>query len=208
LGAFFRKGNAIICTNFKKSKMKESIALIITACMLFNDNAVELAANTRNSGKDLDILTRGGSYERLHAEGKFENDPTGINNDEKATTVNLKVVPNVMQYDKKTFTVKAGQKITLVFENPDFMQHNVVFIKPGSSDKVGQAANMLAGDPNGIKKNYVPDLKEVLFASKLLNPKEKVTLEFTAPAQPGDYPYMCTFPGHWAIMNGVMKVVK
>jgi len=33
-------------------------------------------------------------------------------------------------------------------------------------------------------------------------------LRFTAPDKPGEYPYICTFPGHWRIMQGVMKVVK
>ncbi|WP_448633457.1 plastocyanin/azurin family copper-binding protein [Pedobacter panaciterrae] len=47
-----------------------------------------------------------------------------------------------------------------------------------------------------------------MFATKLLNPEEKVTLQFTAPDKPGDYPFLCTFPGHWSIMNGVMKVTK
>jgi uncharacterized protein len=33
-------------------------------------------------------------------------------------------------------------------------------------------------------------------------------LTFKVPEIVGDYPYVCTFPGHWSIMNGVMKVVK
>jgi azurin len=55
---------------------------------------------------------------------------------------------------------------------------------------------------------YVPAMAEVLFHTRLLNPQETVKLQFIAPAQAGDYPYVCTFPGHWSIMNGVMKVVK
>jgi azurin len=34
------------------------------------------------------------------------------------------------------------------------------------------------------------------------------TLRFFAPDEPGDYPYICTFPGHWRVMKGVMKVTK
>jgi uncharacterized protein len=41
-----------------------------------------------------------------------------------------------------------------------------------------------------------------------VNAESSYTLTFIAPAQVGDYPYVCTFPGHWSIMNGVMKVVK
>jgi len=122
--------------------------------------------------------------------------------------INMKVVEHLMKFDKATFTVKAGQTVILNLENPDFMQHNLVIAKPGMLKKVGAAADQMVQDPNGAEKNYVPAIAEVLFATKLLNPEEKVTLKFTAPAKPGDYPYLCTFPGHWSIMNGVMKVVK
>ncbi len=127
---------------------------------------------------------------------------------QKGTTISLKVVQNVLQYDKKMFTVKAGQKVTINFENPDFMQHNVVILKPGSREKVGAAADLMAADPKGAEKSYVPRMPEVLFFTKLLNPQEETSLQFTAPSQAGDYPFICTFPGHWRIMNGIMKVVK
>ncbi|MEJ7768924.1 MAG: plastocyanin/azurin family copper-binding protein [Chitinophagaceae bacterium] len=126
----------------------------------------------------------------------------------KPITISMSVVPDVMQFDKKSFTVKAGQKVTIELENPDGMQHNLVLIKAGALDKVGMAADDMARDPKGAEKSYVPGLPEVLYATKLLNPQESATLQFTAPSQPGEYPYVCTFPGHWRIMRGVMKVVK
>jgi azurin len=122
--------------------------------------------------------------------------------------INIKVVEHVMKFNKTSFTVKAGQTVTINLENPDFMQHNMVISKPGTLKKVGAAADEMAKDPNGAEKNYVPAIPEILFATKLLNPEEKVTLQFTAPDKPGDYPFLCTFPGHWSIMNGVMKVTK
>jgi putative membrane-bound dehydrogenase-like protein len=124
-----------------------------------------------------------------------------------ATLVKLKVIKNEMKYDLKTFTVEAGKPVEIIFENPDFMQHNLVIAQIGSLEKVGEAANKLAADPKGAEKQYVPDIPEVLFATKLVNPQQTVSLKFTAPAKPGDYPFICTFPGHWSIMNGVMKVV-
>jgi azurin len=124
------------------------------------------------------------------------------------TTILLKVKEHAMQYDKKTFTVKAGETIDIVFENPDFMQHNVVITRPGMLEKVGAAADVLARDPKGAEKNYVPEMSEVLYATKLVDPNGRVTLRFTAPDKAGDYPYVCTFPGHWRIMNGIMKVVE
>jgi uncharacterized protein len=56
--------------------------------------------------------------------------------------------------------------------------------------------------------NYVPDMPEVLFATKLVNPQQTERLRFIAPKKAGDYPFVCTFPGHWSIMNGIMKVVE
>lgn len=122
--------------------------------------------------------------------------------------INMKVLEHVMKFDKTSFTVKAGQTVIINLDNPDFMQHNLVIAKPGTMNKVGDAADVLARDPNGAEKQYVPKMPEVLFATKLLNPEESTTLRFTAPSTPGSYPYLCTFPGHWRIMNGVMKVVK
>ncbi|MBF9254609.1 hypothetical protein I2I11_14990 [Pontibacter sp. 172403-2] len=123
-------------------------------------------------------------------------------------TIIMSIVPDMMQFDKELITVKAGQKVIIELENPDGMQHNMVIIKPGTTKKVGAAADALARDPKGAQKNYVPDMPEVLHATKLLDPEEVVTLTFTAPATPGDYPFMCTFPGHWRMMNGIMKVTK
>jgi azurin len=61
-------------------------------------------------------------------------------------------------------------------------------------------------DPNGATNNYVPEMPEILFSTALVNPDQTVRLRFTAPSKPGEYPYICTFPGHWRLMNGVMTV--
>jgi putative membrane-bound dehydrogenase-like protein len=122
--------------------------------------------------------------------------------------INLKVVPNVMKFSKTLLTVKAGQKVTINLENPDVMQHNMVLIKPGKTQKVGAAADALAADPKGADKQYVPRMPEVLQFIKLLNPGEDGTMQFMAPTTPGDYPFICTFPGHWRIMNGILRVTN
>ena len=126
---------------------------------------------------------------------------------EGTTVIRIKALQNEMKFDLKTFNVQAGKPVLIVFENPDFMQHNIVVTMPGAMEKVGRAADKLATAPNGAAMNYVPDLPEVLFHTPLVNPQQTVRLEFVAPSKAGDYPYVCTFPGHWSIMNGVMKVV-
>ncbi|MCF2491594.1 PVC-type heme-binding CxxCH protein [Dyadobacter sp. CY347] len=125
-----------------------------------------------------------------------------------ATVIELKVEKEIMQFDKKQLTVKAGQKVVINLENPDGMQHNLVIIKPGTLQKVGQAADEMLRDPKAAEKQYVPKVPEVLFATRLVNSGETVTLEFTVPNEPGDYTYVCTFPGHWRGMNGILRVVK
>ncbi|MEP6736297.1 MAG: PVC-type heme-binding CxxCH protein [Chryseolinea sp.] len=131
-----------------------------------------------------------------------------IASDENATIIKISVVKNAMKFDKKMFEVEAGTSIQVVFENPDFMQHNLVIAIPGSLQVVGKAADKLAADPKGADQGYLPKIPEVLFATKLVNPQQTVKLNFMAPDKPGDYPFVCTFPGHWSAMNGVMKVVK
>jgi uncharacterized protein len=127
-------------------------------------------------------------------------------NDPSVKTVKIKSVREMLQFDTKKFTVKAGQMVEIVFENPDAMQHNIVIGKPKSLDKIGKAADKMITDPNGAAKNYVPEIPEIIYSSGLVNPDETIRLRFKAPDKKGDYPYICTFPGHWRIMNGVMTV--
>jgi azurin len=112
-----------------------------------------------------------------------------------------------MKYDKISFDVPAGKPVEIVFNNPDFMQHNVVIGAMGSMKIIGAAADAIASDPKGAEMNYVPRIPEVLFSTRLVNPQETITLSFIAPDKPGEYPFVCTFPGHWSVMNGVMKVM-
>ena len=51
------------------------------------------------------------------------------------------------------------------------------------------------------------DTPDVIASLGLLFPGQKEVLSFTAPKQPGQYDYVCTFPGHWRLMKGVMTVV-
>lgn len=126
---------------------------------------------------------------------------------EKGKVIRIKTVQNEMKYDISEFVVEAGRQVELVLENVDFMQHNLVIVKPGQKEKVGEAADKLAADPQGAQQQYIPKMGEVLFATALVNPEQTVTLRFTAPSEAGEYPFICTFPGHWRIMQGVMKVV-
>ena len=119
---------------------------------------------------------------------------------------------NPLAYDaaSKTFTVKAGEKVKVTLENKATVPqpHNLIIAKPGTLMKVGALANGMLTDPQAMAKNYVPESTDILHHTKLVQPGQSESLEFEAPAEPGDYPYLCTFPGHWMLMQGVMKVEK
>ena len=137
--------------------------------------------------------------------------PTSIfrierNEEERVTTIVLEIVPEMMKFDQESFKVKAGDKIILEIDNLDGMQHNLLIAKPGTLDKVGAAADAMLRDPKASEKFYVPQIPEVLFSTKMIGPQELYTLTFTAPTTPGKYPFACTFPGHWRMMNGIMIV--
>lgn len=118
----------------------------------------------------------------------------------------LKTVKEEMKYDQKSFEVPAGATVELVLENMDAMQHNLVIGQIGSMEKIGLAADKMITAADGVAKNYIPNLPEIIAYTPLVDPDGRVKLRFKAPSTPGDYPYVCTFPGHWRIMNGVMKV--
>ncbi len=120
--------------------------------------------------------------------------------------INIAVVPEKMQFDKKEIRVKAGQPVTLRLDNQDGMPHNLVILKPGSLEKVGAAADALLSDPKAAERHYVPSMPEVLHSTKVINAGESTSIEFVIPNKPGDYPFVCTFPGHWRLMHGIIKV--
>jgi putative heme-binding domain-containing protein len=105
-----------------------------------------------------------------------------------------------------SFTARAGEPIRLVFTNPDVVPHNWALVRPGSLEKVGDLANKYIADPEAVYHHYVPNTDDVLLYTDIVNPQDQTTIFFRAPAEKGRYPYLCTFPGHWMVMNGVMVV--
>lgn len=84
------------------------------------------------------------------------------------------------------------------------MPHNIVIVKPGTADTVGNAALNLG--LQGAAMNYIPKSSNVLFHSKLVGPGASDTIYFIAPSKAGVYTYVCTFPGHAASMRGTLIV--
>jgi putative membrane-bound dehydrogenase-like protein len=122
-------------------------------------------------------------------------------------TLQLSIVPEQLKWATTDLTVNAGQLVEITIVNPDQMPHNFVLGAVGSLEQVGGAADRLSTSPTAAAQNYVPDVSQVVFASKLIPSGQSVTFQFRAPTDAGQYPYMCTYPGHWRLMNGILTVL-
>jgi azurin len=118
----------------------------------------------------------------------------------------LGVVANEMKFSATSLTVRAGQLVEIAYANTDQVQHNFVLGAPGSLQQIGTAADAYARDPGAAAQSYVPDVPQIIFKTALVSAGDTVRFQFRAPEEPGDYPYLCTFPGHWRMMNGVLTV--
>jgi putative heme-binding domain-containing protein len=121
--------------------------------------------------------------------------------------VRLGTVFEKMTYDKDVVVVRAGKPVEFVLENTDLMPHNFVLVQPGSLEEIGLYSEAHSQEPGFAKRDFVPPSSKVLLASKLMQPRESQRLSFTAPTEPGVYPYVCTYPGHWRRMYGALYVV-
>ena len=128
---------------------------------------------------------------------------TGCSRAPEAPPKNVAVeADDKMRFDVTAFEVKPGQKVVITLKNvgttPKFsMGHNLVMldksVNTGNVNKWLDEASMAAAT------DYVPKgSKDVLAATKLLGPNETDTITFTAPRVPGEYLYVCSFPGHYS----------
>jgi len=121
-------------------------------------------------------------------------------------TIRLSVISGQIKFDTTALTVAPGQLVQLVFSNPDVMQHNFVLGASGTLEQIGAAADQLLTSGDAVAQQYVPQMPQVLFSTPIVDPGQTITVQFRAPAQAGAYPYVCTFPGHWRLMNGILTV--
>jgi azurin len=111
-----------------------------------------------------------------------------------------------LQYLQKRVNAKPGERLTIRFKNPDVVPHNWLLAKPGALKKLGDLSNLMIADPSGLAKHYVPESPDVLAYTDMVNPQGEFAIHIDAPKTAGEYPYLCTFPGHWMVMNGVLVV--
>ncbi|MDQ8187001.1 plastocyanin/azurin family copper-binding protein [Pelagicoccus sp. SDUM812002] len=116
---------------------------------------------------------------------------------------------DTMRFNVTELETTVGEETTVTFKNVGTlpkaaMGHNFVVLKPGTDlASFGNAAIAAAGN------DYIPTeetfAQQVIAHTKVLGPGESDSVSFTI-AEPGEYPFICSFPGHWAIMKGVLQV--
>ncbi len=121
--------------------------------------------------------------------------------------IKLGTVFEKMSFDKEIVAVQAGKPVEFVLENSDLMPHNFVILQPGSLEEVGLQAEANAQQPAFAAAGFVPSSPKVLAKSALLQPRDTQKLSVNVPTQPGVYPFVCTYPGHWRRMFGALYVV-
>jgi len=137
--------------------------------------------------------------------------PQGLKEVDRVITIST--LASQMKYDVDSFSVKPNSRIKLVFKNPDSLPHNLILCTPGKKkggDKGEEVIDAVykLGD-KGVKMDWEPKgHPRILASSGMVPPGDEKTFYFKVPGVEGDYPYICTFPGHYALMNGVMSVTK
>jgi azurin len=126
--------------------------------------------------------------------------------DATVRVIQIKAKVGAMQWEVRQFSVQPNELVEIEIVNPDIMPHNLLITAPGKLEAVGRAAEAMAALPDAFERQFVPDTPDVLFKTRLINANQTDRLRFRAPSQPGAYPYVCSFPGHWQTMNGVMTV--
>lgn len=120
--------------------------------------------------------------------------------------IRVGTIPEQMRFDVDWIGVVPGERLTIELVNSCRMQHNLILCKPGPgvTMKVAQEAWKLGEE--AVAKQYVPDHPAVLAASPVVDPGKTKRFSFVAPAKKGDYPFVCTLPGHALTMTGILHV--
>ena len=167
----------------------------------------EMPAQYRNSGPALDAVALVKALSTRLSPDRAEAVLARLDNLD-VRVIAIGTVPAGMMYDKETIVVQAGRPVEFRFSNSDHMPHNFAIVEPGSLAESGQLAAETARDPDAKDRHYIPRSNKVLLASKLLEPGQSQALTYDVPNQPGVYPYVCSFPGHWRRMHGALYVVE
>lgn len=127
----------------------------------------------------------------------------------QARTIKI-IGENSLQFSKTTITAKPGEKLTVKLVNntkmpPSAMSHNWILLASGADAEKVDSAGRKAGQDN----DYIPQnmSDEIIAHTSLVSGGHSDSVTFTVPKKPGEYEYICSFPGHFAAgMKGTLKV--
>jgi azurin len=111
-----------------------------------------------------------------------------------------------LSFIPRTLVARPGEAVKLTFVNPDAVPHNWALLRPGSLFRVGDLLNKLIAEPDAAMRHYIPRTEDVLVYTEIVASQDQFIVYFKAPKEKGRYPYVCTFPGHWMVMNGEIMV--
>jgi len=114
-----------------------------------------------------------------------------------------------MKFNITAIDAKPGEELKIIFSNigtmpKEAMGHNLVILKKGTDTMAFAMAATTAK-----ATDYIPaSMKDAVLAyTAMLGPRKSEELLFTAPTEPGDYPYVCSFPAHYQVgMKGIISV--
>jgi azurin len=142
------------------------------------------------------------------AVSSFGGAPAPARDAAAARVIQIEVGDN-MKFSPAAITAASGESIKVVIKHIGQMPkvamgHNFVLLKKGVDAKGLAEKCASARDTDFIAPAVQPQL---LASTKLVGPGETAEATFTAPTQPGDYQFICTFPGHLAVgMKGILTV--
>ena len=139
-------------------------------------------------------------------QGAVSQDTPAASQDTEAVNVALEGTDQ-MTFNIKEIKAKAGQTINVTLKHEgnmpkDKMGHNFVLLKKGTDLSAFGEAAVAAGPAN----DYIPNGgADVIAHTKLIGGGESDTISFKAP-EAGTYDFICSFPGHLALMKGTFIV--
>jgi len=154
--------------------------------------AANLNQQTGAQKKENETFLKGGVLQR------------GLDSADPQEFITIETSEHLPQYTSQSPSVHAGAVVSVTLRNYSKVNqaHDWVLVRPGSRDRV-QVLAMNATNLWG----WIPDTADVLAFVPMTQPGDSTTLLFRAPSEPGDYPFLCTFPGHGMAMNGTLHVL-
>lgn len=168
---------------------------------IFMIPALAIALTIASCGGNNKTAESASSNETTTEETPVAEAVPGIENVQLSNAVVLEA-NDQMQFDKNLFKVKAGEPVELTLKNigtqpKESMGHNVVVLKPGTDLPTFGGEAAAAKDDEYVPKSA---LSSVVAHTKLLGPGESDKITFTL--EKGVYPFICSFPGHYGVMQG------